>query len=67
MIFCIKEVGRKGHGLVHLCWSRFGFSMPVRVASFWADISVTKTRICLAVHLFHGSHDNVKMALLSSS
>lgn len=42
MIFCIKEVGRKGHVLVHLCWSRFGFSMPVRVALFWADISVTR-------------------------
>lgn len=62
MMFCVKEVGRKGHILVHLCWGRSWTSTLSIVDLFWADISMTKTRIWLSVHLFHRSREYCKNA-----
>lgn len=59
-MICVKEVGRKDNILVHLCWSRCWASTLSVVELFWADISVTNTRIWLAVYLFHGSHEYFK-------
>lgn len=56
-MICVKEVGRKDKTLVHLCWSRSWASTLSMVELFWADISMTNTRIWLVVYLFHGSHE----------
>ena len=64
MTFCFKEVGRKGHILVHLCWSRSWTSTLSIMELFWADIGTTKTRIWLPVRLFHGSYEYCKNALV---
>lgn len=62
VIFFIEEVETKSYVLVHLCWSRSGSSTLSRVALFCGDISVTKTRIWLAICLFHRNQKCFKNA-----
>lgn len=44
-MICVKDVGRKDNILVHLCWSRSWASTLTMVELFWADITMTYTRI----------------------